>query len=43
MTYILGKPMEKSLDPVTIKGFKSIQSLEDFKLTNLNILIIFNE
>jgi predicted ATPase len=31
--------MENSLDKVTIKGFKSIQSLEEFKLSNLNVLI----
>ncbi|OQX04788.1 MAG: recombinase RecF, partial [Desulfobacteraceae bacterium IS3] len=29
----------QALDKLTIKGFKSIQSLEDFKLTNLNVLI----
>ncbi|MGE5343632.1 MAG: AAA family ATPase [Candidatus Omnitrophota bacterium] len=28
-----------SLDRVTIKGFKSIRSLENFELTNLNVLI----
>jgi predicted ATPase len=31
--------MGHALDKLTIKGFKSIKSLEDFKLTNLNILI----
>jgi len=31
--------MGQALDKLTIKGFKSIRSLEDFKLTNLNILI----
>lgn len=31
--------MVQSLDKLTIKGFKSIKNLEDFKLTNLNILI----
>jgi predicted ATPase len=31
--------MTQPLDRLTIKGFKSIQSLEDFKLGNLNILI----
>lgn len=31
--------MAHSLDKITIKGFKSIQSLEDFELTNLNVLI----
>ncbi len=31
--------MAQALDKLTIKGFKSIQSLEDFKLTNLNVLI----
>ena len=31
--------MSQSLDKLTIKGFKSIQSLEDFELTNLNVLI----
>jgi predicted ATPase len=31
--------MAKALDRVTIKGFKSIQSLEDFELRSLNILI----
>ncbi len=31
--------MARSLDKITIKGFKSIQALEDFKLSNLNVLI----
>jgi len=31
--------MAQALDKLTIKGFKSIQTLEDFKLTNLNVLI----
>jgi predicted ATPase len=31
--------MAHALDKLTIKGFKSIRSLEDFELTNLNILI----
>ena len=31
--------MTQPLDILTIKGFKSIQSLEDFKLRNLNVLI----
>mgnify|MGYP005649922243 FL=1 len=31
--------MAQALDKLTIKGFKSIQSLEDFELTNLNIFI----
>lgn len=31
--------MINALDKLTIKGFKSIKSLEDFELTNLNILI----
>ncbi|MCD6459632.1 AAA family ATPase [bacterium] len=31
--------MECSLDKLTIKGFKSIKSLENFELKNLNILI----
>ncbi len=31
--------MKRQLDALTIKGFKSIQSLEDFKLTNLNIIV----
>ncbi len=31
--------MPQALDKLTIKGFKSIQSLEDFELKNLNILI----
>lgn len=31
--------MSQSLDKLTIKGFKSIQSLEDFELTSLNVLI----
>lgn len=31
--------MAQSLDKLTIKGFKSIQTLEDFELTNLNVLI----
>lgn len=28
-----------ALDKVTIKGFKSIQKLENFELSNLNVLI----
>lgn len=31
--------MKQALDKVTIKGFKSICSLEDFELSNLNVLI----
>lgn len=31
--------MAQALDKLTIKGFKSIQALEDFELTNLNVLI----
>jgi len=31
--------MTQPLDKLTIKGFKSIQSLEDFELRNLNVLI----
>ena len=31
--------MSNALDKLTIKGFKSIKSLEDFELTNLNIFI----
>jgi len=31
--------MAQALDSLTIKGFKSIRALEDFKLTNLNVLI----
>ena len=31
--------MAQSLDQLSIKGFKSIKNLEDFKLTNLNVLI----
>jgi len=31
--------MTQPLDILTIKGFKSIQSLEDFELRNLNVLI----
>jgi predicted ATPase len=31
--------MAHALDKLTIKGFKSIRTLEDFELTNLNILI----
>jgi predicted ATPase len=31
----MGQPVDK----ITIKGFKSIRSLEDFPLRNLNILI----
>ncbi|MFZ2630350.1 MAG: AAA family ATPase [Desulfosalsimonadaceae bacterium] len=31
--------MKQSLDKLTIKGFKSIQALENFELTNLNVLI----
>jgi len=31
--------MKHSLDRVSIKGFKSIQSLENFELTNLNVII----
>lgn len=31
--------MPHTLDRLTIKGFKSIQSLEDFELGNLNVLI----
>jgi len=31
--------MKRPLDKVTIRGFKSIRSLEDFELRNLNVLI----
>lgn len=31
--------MANSLEKITIKGFKSIQALEDFELSNLNVLI----
>lgn len=31
--------MAHPLNQLTIKGFKSIQHLEDFRLTNLNALI----
>jgi len=31
--------MPHALDKLTIKGFKSIRKLEDFELTNLNVLI----
>ena len=31
--------MGRKLDKLTIRGFKSIESLEDFKLGNLNVLI----
>jgi len=31
--------MANALDKLTIKGFKSIQKLEDFELANLNVLI----
>ncbi len=31
--------MTQALDKLTVKGFKSIQALEDCKLTNLNVLI----
>lgn len=31
--------MAQALDKLTIRGFKSIRSLEDFELTNLNVLI----
>ena len=31
--------MAQPLDKLTIKGFKSIRTLEDFELTNLNVLI----
>ena len=31
--------MPDALDKLTIKGFKSIRKLEDFELTNLNVLI----
>ena len=31
--------MSQALDKLTIKGFKSIRMLEDFELTNLNVLI----
>lgn len=31
--------MAQSLDKITIKGFKSIRALEDFELSNLNVLI----
>ena len=31
--------MMSKLDKLTIKGFKSIKSLEDFELKDLNVLI----
>ncbi len=31
--------MKNSLDRLTVKGFKSINDLEDFELTHLNIII----
>jgi predicted ATPase len=31
--------MGRSIDKITLKGFKSIQSLEDFELKSLNVLI----
>ncbi len=31
--------MKQALDKLTIKGFKSIRALENFELTNLNVLI----
>ena len=31
--------MANSLDEITIKGYKSIKSLEKFKLNKLNVLI----
>lgn len=31
--------MNNALDKLTIKGFRSIKSLEDFELKNLNVLI----
>lgn len=31
--------MTQALDNLTIKGFKSIRALENFELTNLNVLI----
>ena len=31
--------MAQSLNKITVKGFKSIRALEDFELSNLNILI----
>ena len=31
--------MAQSLDRMTIRGFKSFENLEDFELTNLNVLI----
>ena len=31
--------MVQALDKLTIKGFKSIRAIEDFELTNLNVLI----
>lgn len=31
--------MPQAIDKLTIKGFKSIRTLEDFELTNLNVLI----
>jgi predicted ATPase len=34
-----GIQMGDSLDKLTIKGFKSVRSLTDFELTNLNVLI----
>ncbi len=36
MSYII---MADALDKLTIKGFKSIQKLEDFELADLNVLI----
>ncbi len=31
--------MAQALDKLTIKGFKSIKTLEDFELSSLNVLI----
>ena len=31
--------MSTSLDKLTIKGFKSIESLEDFELKHLNVIV----
>ncbi len=36
---VFGEKMGHALDRLTIRGFKSIQELEDFELKNLNILI----
>jgi predicted ATPase len=34
-----GKSMDRSLNRLTVRGFKSIKELEDFEVRNLNVLI----